>query len=97
MQVAWTGDGRPLRHSPSSNLGVCLTCTLLPLTSLTHALTLFQKPLPTSQPTNPQVADLMAAELRWGGSRRRQEVRNARAYLATFKAPPVPPAAPPKK
>jgi hypothetical protein len=34
-----------------------------------------------------QVADLMAAELRWGGSRRRAEVRNAMAYLATFKPP----------
>jgi hypothetical protein len=34
-----------------------------------------------------QVADLMAAELRWGGSRRRAEVRNALAYLATFKPP----------
>lgn len=37
-----------------------------------------------------QVADLMAAELGWGGSRRRVEVRNALAYLATFKAPPMP-------
>ena len=34
-----------------------------------------------------QVADLMAAELRWGGSRRRAEVRNAMAYLATFQPP----------
>lgn len=35
-----------------------------------------------------QVAELMAKELRWGGSRRRAEVRNAMDYLATFKAPP---------
>jgi len=40
-----------------------------------------------------QVAELMAAELRWGGSRRRAEVRNAMAYLATFKTPAALPAA----
>jgi hypothetical protein len=42
-----------------------------------------------------QVAELMAAELGWGGGKRRAEVRNARAYLSTFKAPP--PAAVPAK
>jgi hypothetical protein len=34
----------------------------------------------------------MAAELGWSGSRKRSEVRNALAYLATFRTPPPAPA-----
>jgi hypothetical protein len=34
----------------------------------------------------------MAVELRWGGSRKRAEVRNALAYLATYKPPAAAPA-----
>lgn len=34
-----------------------------------------------------QVAELMAAELKWSGYKKRTEIKNARAYLATFHVP----------
>jgi hypothetical protein len=37
-----------------------------------------------------QVAELMAAELRWSGHKKRSDMRAANAYLATFATPPAP-------
>eukprot|EP00775_Hariotina_reticulata_P006063 gene6063-6301_t len=37
----------------------------------------------------PRVAELMAAELRWGSYKKRCEVKNAKVFLAGFKRPPV--------
>lgn len=42
----------------------------------------------------PRVAELMAAELRWSGHKKRGEMRAAAAYLATFATPPPPVPAP---
>ncbi|KAF8066195.1 SDP6 [Scenedesmus sp. PABB004] len=51
-----------------------------------------------AQAAVPRVAELMAAELKWGGSKRRAEVKAAHAYLATFATPPAPkPAAAPAR